>query len=69
MGGRGMYTSKGASPELYRSLTLKFKETDNSFPLPCARGGQRSARARAGLGLFYNIIFRSFRFIVWQSQR
>lgn len=24
--------AKGASPEPYRSLTLKFKETDNSFP-------------------------------------
>lgn len=44
--------AKGASPELYRSLTLKFKETDNTFPF------------RAAAVLQYHIPFLSFHCLV-----
>lgn len=46
------YMAKGASPELYRSLTLKFKETDNSFPF------------RPASVLQYHIPFLSFHCLV-----
>lgn len=44
--------AKGASPEPYRSLTLKFKETDNSFPF------------RRASVLQYHIPFLSFHCLV-----
>lgn len=50
----GLYgcMAKGASPEPYRSLTLKFKETDNSFPF------------RRASVLQYHIPFLSFHCLV-----
>lgn len=47
-----VYMAKGASPEPYRSLTLKFKETDNSFPF------------RRASVLQYHIPFLSFHCLV-----
>lgn len=47
-----VYMAKGASPEPYRSLTLKFKETDNSFPF------------RQASVLQYHIPFLSFHCLV-----
>lgn len=44
--------AKGASPEPYRSLTLKFKETDSSFPF------------RRASVLQYHIPFLSFHCLV-----